>query len=284
MTSRMLGPSINSWGKHEISISKDSKPNIIGPKFMSGNLQFQSAELKAAVWFIVAKQNYFSVQSHLYSVETPSSEFLEIQTKIQNILKSQQSQKQNIREILMFTKAGMRLIQEQPWIRLTTDQYDQVRLENQDLYGAKSSELPAIWPPSAQTVSKVLGQGTWNNAMQAIGISINKGKPVGFGKYSEADFNRAITDFVLICGRNATYPSNYLYEEWRANSSWGYPSVGAIRNHFGSWVNALTQNPEFKISIQLHLWENPETSNQKRLTWNNAPPFSEVTYTTEWDD
>lgn len=279
----MQGPPKYSWGNNEISTSQYNHAKIIGPKLMSGILQFQLAELKAAVWFIVAKQNYYSVQSHLYSVETPSAEFLEIQTGIQHILKSQKSQKQNIREILVFTKAGMRLIKDQPWIRLTTGQYEQVRLENQVLYGSKSSELPAIWPPSAQTVSKVLGQGTWNNAMQVLGISINKGKPVGFGKYSEADFNRAITDFVLICGRNSTYPSNNLYEEWRANSSWEYPSLGAIRNHFGSWVKALTLNPEYKISVQLHLWETPESSNQNRTPWKEEPSYSEIPFTNEWD-
>ena len=133
--------------------------------------------------------------------------------------------------------------------------YERRRMEIWSENGWGSGAGGRYWPPTQQTISKRIGGGYWNDAMQRLGFptSAKKGRPrVGY-LHNEESLLDSLEHFLLHCTEHnqTVSPSVQAYELWRSRGNANdanHASVATIRSHFGSWNQAIhsatTRNSE----------------------------------------
>lgn len=134
--------------------------------------------------------------------------------------------------------AGKKKVESDPTIRLTSQRYDKVRsklLSELSLEGGRGRQT---WPPTSQTVMKRF-DGLWNNALAAIGLRGSSGRKPGGLKYSDEDYVSAIKRYVDWAGDQKKRPSYAGYQAWLKAQATTYPSGASVRQHFGSWAEAV---------------------------------------------
>lgn len=127
-------------------------------------------------------------------------------------------------------------------LTMTAKQYDEARAKIVDNPSAKSGEnTPAFaWPPTSQTVTKRFG-GYWNDALSAAGFAVRRGRKRGSLKFTDQDYQTAMREYVLWSRGAGKKPHFGGYSEWLEDTgNQGlFPSGAAIRQHYGSWSQAL---------------------------------------------
>ncbi|WP_349827831.1 hypothetical protein [Brevibacterium litoralis] len=113
--------------------------------------------------------------------------------------------------------------------------------------GSTSRAGSRVWPPTSQTVRKVLGGGYWNEAMDAVGYSAgasgagNAGRARGSGRFSPEDYRAVMRTFlahVEEAGGSASFAAFTAWAKEENTAGRRHPSGAAVRNHFGSWEDA----------------------------------------------
>lgn len=94
------------------------------------------------------------------------------------------------------------------------------------------------WPPTSQTIMKRF-DGYWNNAMTAIGLAGGSGRRRGGLRYTDEDYREAIRLYHEEVTSQRKNPSYSGYQQWLSRQDGTYPSGASIRQHFGTWADAI---------------------------------------------
>lgn len=128
-------------------------------------------------------------------------------------------------------------------LRLSTQEYERTRSEMLTAWGAASRKGVILWPPTSQTVSKRLGDGSWSKALASLGLEVAPiGRTRGASTYSDSQFLAALHGFIAECEAGDLNPTYLRYVEWaktRRGTQEPVPAAATMRQHFGSWGNAL---------------------------------------------
>ncbi|AZN30276.1 5'-methylthioadenosine/S-adenosylhomocysteine nucleosidase [Flaviflexus salsibiostraticola] len=134
--------------------------------------------------------------------------------------------------------AGKQFVAENPAVRITSQRYDTIRaeiLQDLNLVGGRGRQT---WPPTSQTIMKRF-DGYWNNAMTAIGLTGGSGRRRGGLRYSDQDYREAIRLYHEAMNAERRNPSYSGYQQWLSSQDKPYPSGASIRQHFGTWADAI---------------------------------------------
>lgn len=126
---------------------------------------------------------------------------------------------------------------------ISMGEYDRARAKLLDAWGVESAKGNHAWPATAQTVSKVVGGGSWNGVMQELGLPTSKrGRQAGSGRFSDEGALTALREFTEYSAREGSSASYVQYGRWvlrmRAKGR-DVPTGPTIRQRFGSWSGAL---------------------------------------------
>lgn len=124
--------------------------------------------------------------------------------------------------------------------------YERRRIEIWSENGWENGAGGRYWPPTQQTISKRVGGGYWNDAMEKLGFptSSKKGRPrVGY-LHNEESLLKSLENFLVECAKDnpTNNPSVQAYELWRSQEKYRgakHASVTTIRSYFGSWNKAI---------------------------------------------
>lgn len=134
--------------------------------------------------------------------------------------------------------AGKAFVAENPHGRITSQRYDAIRAEilhDLNLAGGRGRQT---WPPTSQTIMKRF-DGYWNNAMTSIGLTSGSGRRRGGLRYSDEDYRSAIRLYHESMTAQRKNPSYSGYQQWLADQDKAFPSGASIRQHFGTWADAI---------------------------------------------
>lgn len=134
--------------------------------------------------------------------------------------------------------AGKEYVATHPDSRITSQRYDALRaeiLKDLNLTGGRGRQT---WPPTSQTIMKRF-DGYWNNAMTAIGLKGASGRRRGGLRYSDEDYREAIRLYHQAVSEQRKHPSYSGYQTWLSTQDKTYPSGASIRQHFGTWADAI---------------------------------------------
>lgn len=134
--------------------------------------------------------------------------------------------------------AGKKYVAENPDGRITSQRYDAIRVEilqDLNLVGGRGRQT---WPPTSQTIMKRF-DGYWNNAMTSIGLQGGTGRRRGGLRYTDEDYREAIRLYHGAMSAARRNPSYSGYQQWLADQEKTHPSGASIRQHFGTWADAI---------------------------------------------
>lgn len=143
--------------------------------------------------------------------------------------------------------AGKKYVAEHPDGRITSQRYDTIRsevLQDLNLAGGRGRQT---WPPTSQTIMKRF-DGYWNNAMTSIGLTGGSGRRRGGLRYSSEDYREAIRRYHEAMTTARRNPSYSGYQQWLADQDKAYPSGASIRQHFGTWADAILSLYEDRLT------------------------------------
>ncbi|QRV02274.1 5'-methylthioadenosine/S-adenosylhomocysteine nucleosidase [Arcanobacterium phocisimile] len=145
-----------------------------------------------------------------------------------------------IQVILGQVAAGKELAQTEPNSALTAKDYDRLRTEFIERLPEDLRIGTFTWPPTSQTIIKRF-DGYWNEALSAIGLVPRQGRSRGGIKYSEEDYQTAILAYKRHAAAHDSQPSFAGYSAFAKSGPLAgkIPSGAAVRQHYGSWTNAL---------------------------------------------
>jgi len=129
---------------------------------------------------------------------------------------------------------------------ISGQQYNDARDKFLSLTNCESGKGLNPWPPTKQTVIRRLGNGYWNEALVAVGLVLadRQGRSRGPLEFHQRDLALAMRRFLLYALSEDARPTSARYDEWarRLNASGDrVPSGSSIRNHFGSWHDAIVK-------------------------------------------
>lgn len=215
---------------------------------------FDARTTELGIWYAIGVANAFSAKSIIENEGHDLSSFPAItkteRTAIAAILMRQNASPQDIDEVISAIQSARLLVEEMPWITISSKRYNNIRLSYLDAHPEATSAVPAPWPPNSQSVTKHLGDGFWNAALRKLGLEEGRRREVYRRKFSDDDYLQAIEDFILVCIRGGKFPSARRYEKRQQFAKWGYPSLASVRSYFGSWDSAISSSPAF-INSQL---------------------------------
>ncbi|WP_182353043.1 5'-methylthioadenosine/S-adenosylhomocysteine nucleosidase [Flaviflexus huanghaiensis] len=145
---------------------------------------------------------------------------------------------EQVRSFAELIAAGKQFVADNPSARITSQRYDTLRaeiLEDLNLVGGRGRQT---WPPTSQTIMKRF-DGYWNNAMTAIGLTGGSGRRRGGLRYSDEDYREAIRLYHEAMSAERRNPSYSGYQQWLSSQDKPYPSGASIRQHFGTWADAI---------------------------------------------
>ena len=143
-----------------------------------------------------------------------------------------------IMSVIELVTAGRDYIKSTPNVRLSSQRYDRLRAEFIDDAGITSSRGRQVWPPTSQTVMKRFG-GLWNKALESIGLTGSSGRRSGGIVYSDSDYCEAIALYHAWITSQGRHPSYAGYQDWLSTVDERYPSGASVRQHFGTWADAI---------------------------------------------
>lgn len=196
-----------------------------GRRFDRRRKSFGVASLTAALYLIIAIDNDLEPAD-------PSKLDLDHHDLYQDLYENQYEQFAGL------ITAGQEFVRSNEDTRLTSQRYDQIRgalIKQHDLEGGRGRQT---WPPTSQTIMKRF-DGLWNKALDSIGVTGASGRRPGGLRYTDADYKDAIRqyrDWAVDSGRNPSYAG---YQAWLKNQSDTHPSGASVRQHFGTWADAI---------------------------------------------
>lgn len=128
-------------------------------------------------------------------------------------------------------------------VTIASARYDAVRAEILEGWGLSTARGRAPWPPTKQTIIRRLGDGSWKDALEEMGLEIRRaGRPRGLLHFTAEEYIDAVVAYAESALERGGKPSYGGYEEWvRSEAAEGVrrPSGGAVRDRFGGWASAL---------------------------------------------
>lgn len=138
--------------------------------------------------------------------------------------------------------ATLRFLTQYPHTSLTRAEYSDFRLEPPESVRRLGI---AAWPPTAQNVAALLGDGSWDRALLAAGLRPLSREIEPAREFSETRFRAIIADFLAHCVRTDRQPQAIFYGRWASMAEGGErPSLAAVRHRYGSWLGALSRGRE----------------------------------------
>lgn len=139
-------------------------------------------------------------------------------------------------------------------MRLSAQEYERTRTEMLTAWGVASRKGAILWPLTSQTVSKRVGDGSWSKALAALGLEVAPiGRTRGASTYTDGQFLAALHGFIADCEGQELNPTYLRYIEWakaRRRESEPVPAAATMRQHFGSWANALDYAREHEFEAE----------------------------------
>lgn len=201
--------------------------------------QFGDELLKAAVYFVVGKIHDFQMDEKGIATVVPQKMISEIAEHAE----SNAFPSIGIDIALRYIAGAIDALEGGAKISLSHQAYEKERSNIWTLEGWFGG-ADQYWPPTKQTVMKRLGNSYWDDAMLALGLtpSARRGRPRGNWKYSNADYEAAIRDYLGYCTAHKLNPTFDRFEQWvkiEKSSGRVRPSSMSVRNVFGGWIGAL---------------------------------------------
>ncbi|ERG63194.1 hypothetical protein L332_01825 [Agrococcus pavilionensis RW1] len=146
-------------------------------------------------------------------------------------------------EIAATVAAARDLADADPSVTIASARYDAVRAHILDRWGLSTAKGRSPWPPTKQTIIRRLGDGSWKDALEAMGLEIRRaGRPKGLLHFTADEYIEAVVAYAESSLERGGRPSYAGYEQWvRREAAGGVrrPSGAAIRDRFGGWASAL---------------------------------------------
>lgn len=201
--------------------------------------QFSDEVLRAAVYFVVGRINDFQVTQHEIVELVP----LRMLTEIAEHVEYQPFPSIGTDIALRFVAGTISALESGNEVSLSHQAYEGERSKIWALEGWSGGADP-YWPPTKQTIMKRLGNSYWDDAMVSLGLipSARRGRPRGTLKYSTADYEAAVRDYLGYCQAHSTNPTVEGFEQWvQLEKAAGRqrPSSMSVRNVFGGWISAV---------------------------------------------
>lgn len=204
--------------------------------------RFSTRSVELGVYFAMAYAHPYSAQSLSEDDDSngpgKSEPGLVGLDELINLLQAQGVTTKNIEHVLAITSAGVKLVQSQPWLNLSTEEYDSAREWVLNHSNDENNNQSSVWPPSKVTVATRLGDSTWNGVLHRLGL---RERNRGDGRHSWArdDFDGAMLEFVTFCLFESEPPDHATYVKWQRGDT-QHPQYSAVRAHFGTWTIALS--------------------------------------------
>lgn len=201
--------------------------------------QFGDELLKAAVYFVVGKINDLQLDEAGIARVVPPKMISEIAAHAnENPFPSIGSD-----IALRYIAGAIEALESGATISLSHQAYEKERTRIWALEGWFGG-AEQYWPPTKQTVMKRLGDSYWDDAMLALGLTLSarRGRARGNWKYSNADYEAAVRDYLSYCKVHKLNPTFDRFEQWvklEKASGRQRPSSMSVRNVYGGWIPAL---------------------------------------------
>lgn len=141
--------------------------------------------------------------------------------------------------------AGRSVAVHEPTATLSVARYEKLRTVALAELGQQSSKGVALWPVTSQTVMKRLGNGSWSDALRALGVeAVARGRARKGLRFTGDDYVEAMKQFLGDSEADSdassrTYSSYVNWTSAQRDAGVERPSGSAVRAHFGSWSAAV---------------------------------------------
>jgi len=199
---------------------------------------FPTAAIEFAVWYVLAHSLNLNADLMTALLQTDLAEAQEVAAVL-----DQQGLPEGTRaEILMLVAAARTHVASNSTATITKKRYDEVRRDILNALGLVSAQGVMPWPPTSQTVMKRLGGGYWAEALRYLGLTSSiRGRERGLLRFSEADYDRAVVDFLAQAAATGQATTFEAFGDWidsEERSGRRRPSSPSIRLRYGTWNNA----------------------------------------------
>lgn len=209
---------------------------IVFPTANLGGSIFSDAALEGAMSYLVGSHEGLRPDPGWAAVHLAD----EVISDVSETLAAAQVAPCDIATVLGVIGAAQRAARERP-LTITGKEYEALREDLLEALGMTSAKGFSPWPPTRQTYSK--RYGGWNDALTAMGLATSgRGRPKGLLRFSQEDYENAVTDFLQHVADTGTPDTFVAYDGWaRGEGEAGRqrPSGASLRNVFGSWNEAL---------------------------------------------
>lgn len=149
----------------------------------------------------------------------------------------------NVDELLANARALKAEVEKGRSLVVSLDEYEKARARLASRNQMPTRPGQAAWPPGAQTISARIGNGSWAEALEKLGIDVHAvGRRKGTGRLTEDDFTQALRQFVRQSATQRTKPTYAAYCQWakeqRADGI-DRPSGSTVRQRYLTWSAAL---------------------------------------------
>lgn len=201
--------------------------------------QFSDDLVRAAVYFVLGEINDFDANAETIASVVP----LDMVKDLVEHAEFEPFPSRGTDLVLRRIAGAIEAIESGAELSLSHQAYEKTRIMVWSAEGWAGG-AGTYWPPTKQTVMKRLGDSYWEDAMLALGLkpSARRGRPRGLVKYTVADYEAAVRDYLGYCSAYKLNPTFERFEAWVAQekvAGRGRPSSVSVRNAFGSWISAL---------------------------------------------
>lgn len=226
-----------------------------------GERHFSRSVLEYGVWCALGQQLGLSPDPLVAALTIPLADADELE----GALRERGLQKSRIAELIAIAEAGRQAALERP-LSLSAAGYTRTRLTliAEQVTGSKRPP----WPADAQTVSKRIGDGHWNNAMTALGLVLNtRGRKRGGLDFEDSDYEAALEGYVELCVETNTSMTYRGYDEWRkseARAGTTRPAAVSVKQKYGYWRDAQRSVQSLSASGQVMIRNRHNTAAQNQ--------------------
>lgn len=198
---------------------------------------FSDEALAAGVWYMLGAELGLAPDAKFAAINLKMSVMIELN----NVLAETGITTEELATILGVIGAAQRKLSTDPSLTITGSRYNALRIELVQALGLVSQKGSAPWPPTRQTVTKRFGG--WNEALESMGLSVAaKGRPKGLIKYTDEEYDEAVSDYCFFAAVEEVKPTFAGYGEWVTEEKLlgnERPSSASVRLYYGSWTDAL---------------------------------------------